>query len=603
MRTFTKLIFAAIALSIAFIPPLQAQVPPGQAEIFIEDDGIENIGIIEQTINGDTLDGGVRANPNRIYKLKKDGVYFMQSPILFGGDDVPDTTSTLIIVGEEGGNMPIVLSQPADGQPQFSNQIHGSLTMRNLYWPGMNLSGGSASVWTLRRSNQRLVAEKIITENQHVGAYFQLRPVRESINIYIKDCYFRDNSQLANSWNHSVFARGDNGEAIDTLWIENTTVTMSSMPFFGKENPVNFFFFNHNTLVNGPKYPFWMEQLKEAYITNNLFINSNYEGECQSTWETQLPDGEPNGLILADTINPSLWIIDPAPSMDEVKFLASNNLSYYSPFLSGYYNGEFNDEFDVPASNRPWSMAVNDEDLPIPVSNIPVPLLSQRAVNLIDTYPGFKADNNYDNDTDPQMVTKGMASQAVADEYIKFMRNNYGVANETETFDRFAMWFGDGDPTTVPGNDTEEGAGMPNVQGMPEDFSYSSDLVSTIDGEPLGSLSWWGDKIDNYDSAAALEEVVNYYQNPSDVDDIANGENALIALYPNPATEALTIDSELEIDNITIFNAVGQFVKRVELNSFGRSTLQIGDLSNGLYIVQVEFVSGQTGSTRFIKKQ
>ncbi len=603
MMNFTKPITLIFMLTLLSATLVWGQIPPDQKVVFIEQDGIDNIGIIESTINADTLEGGVRANPNRVYMLKSNGVYFMQSPILFGGDDVPDTTSTLIIMGEEGGNKPIVLSQPADGQNQFSNQVHGSLTLRNLYWPGMNLAGGSASVFTLRRSNQRLICEGLIGENQHVGAYFQLRPVRESIDIYLKDSYFRDNSQLANSWNHSVFARGDNGEAIDTLWIENTTVTMSSMPFFGKQNPVNFFFFNHNTIVNGPKYPMWMEQIKEGYITNNLFINSNYEGECQSTWETQLPDGERNGIIIADTIRPDWWVIDPPPAMEDVKFLASNNLLYFSPFLTGYYNGERNDKYDVPASNRSWSLNVSDEDLPIPVSNIPVPLISDRTQGLLDAYPNFRADNNYDNDTDPQLVTKGIASQEVANEFIKFMRNNYGVAEEGETFDRLMMWFGDADPTTVPGNDTEDGGGMPDVSGMPEDFSYTSGLVSTIDGEPLGALSWWAGKIDEYDSAAALAEVVEYYNNLAvNTEDIAFGKDALIDLYPNPATEVLTIESDLEVSTVTFYNLVGQVVKQISINSAGRNTLPVADLANGLYVVQVEFLSGKSGSTKFIKK-
>ena len=83
--------------------------------------------------------------------LKKNTVYFQNSSILFGGES--DSTATLNIIGEEGGNLPIVLMQPLDGVANFENLIHGSLTVKNVFWPPTNLTGGGAALFKMFRSD------------------------------------------------------------------------------------------------------------------------------------------------------------------------------------------------------------------------------------------------------------------------------------------------------------------------------------------------------------------------------------------------------------------------------------------------------------------
>ncbi|MDX1701298.1 MAG: hypothetical protein R3250_11815, partial [Melioribacteraceae bacterium] len=263
-----------------------AQVPADQDTIEIPS-GIANIGLIEATINGDADENGNRINPRRVYKLLA-GDHYIQSPILFGGADIDDTTSTLIIVGESG-SMPMVLTSPLDDGDNFRHIVHGSLTLKNLYWPCTSLNEKSSGLFNLNRANQRLEVENFVTENSFRGDVFGLRGVTQEVDIFLKNVYFRDLSQLQNSWNFVMFARG-NGLQVDTMWIENTTVVNGGMPVFGKDCPTNFFFFNHNTIVNTTKYPIWFDRNRETYITNNIFINANYEGECRSTWETQLSD-------------------------------------------------------------------------------------------------------------------------------------------------------------------------------------------------------------------------------------------------------------------------------------------------------------------------
>ncbi len=516
-----------------------AQVDPSVSVIEVGDDGAGNIGVLETIINGDTDVDGKRLNPNRIYQLKAGAMYFMTSGITFGSAN--DTLATINIVGEEGDKKPMIFRDPTEGSFALMD-VYGNINVKNVYISALNFTNGEGgTVFNMRTRNVRIELDGIITENSQKGAIIVARGVKGLCSFIIKNCYFRDNSQLGNSWNHSVFERGDNGEQIDTLWVENTTVTNAGMPFFGKNNPVNFMFFNHNTIINTTKYPIWMERFKEAYITNNMFINCNYEGECQSTWETQLVgDGIRSGILNIDTVEADMWFDGNAPLQEDVKYFASNNLSFYSPYLDKYYSGGYNDVADYPISNRTWSPNVGDGDIPIQVY-APVSMFNERALGLANDWPQIIFDENIDNTTDPMLKTKSIRDQAAGDEFAKFIRANYGVGTETD-WDKTKMWFGDGDPQTIPGlangvpSEDSEFTGMKDVTELPEDFSYSADLSSKIDMNHLGALSWFPSELAAYDGDAALAQVKSYYNN------LLTPQNAATTVWDpagNPETTGL----------------------------------------------------------------
>ena len=72
-----------------------------------------------------------------------------------------------------------------------------------------------------------------------------------------------------------------------------------------------------------------------------------------------------------------------------------------------YYNGDFNTVGDYPISSRTWSVSVDDDDIPIPVENVPSRFLNDLTLDLIAQYEGIVAENNYDNTLDPLMNTYG----------------------------------------------------------------------------------------------------------------------------------------------------------------------------------------------------
>jgi ligand-binding sensor domain-containing protein len=58
-------------------------------------------------------------------------------------------------------------------------------------------------------------------------------------------------------------------------------------------------------------------------------------------------------------------------------------------------------------------------------------------------------------------------------------------------------------------------------------------------------------------------------------------------LYPNPATEHLTITFPPSVSTMRLVNAYGQFVKTLEMNELGRLELDISELPSGMYFLNV----------------
>jgi len=69
-------------------------------------------------------------------------------------------------------------------------------------------------------------------------------------------------------------------------------------------------------------------------------------------------------------------------------------------------------------------------------------------------------------------------------------------------------------------------------------------------------------------------------------------EDGMTALYPNPATDRVTISSSLEMSRITIVNYVGQVIYRAELNDVTSIDLNTGNYDAGVYVVRIDTENG-----------
>lgn len=74
----------------------------------------------------------------------------------------------------------------------------------------------------------------------------------------------------------------------------------------------------------------------------------------------------------------------------------------------------------------------------------------------------------------------------------------------------------------------------------------------------------------------------------------------LVAVYPNPATDLLTVQYP-GMTRITFSNIVGQQVKTLEFQATGHRVFDVSELKTGLYFMTLETADGRI-STKFIKE-
>jgi hypothetical protein len=87
------------------------------------------------------------------------------------------------------------------------------------------------------------------------------------------------------------------------------------------------------------------------------------------------------------------------------------------------------------------------------------------------------------------------------------------------------------------------------------------------------------------------------------IEDVAELENTILKLYPNPAHDVLVVNTNTTSDySIEIFDVNGKRVKQFNntLNN-NEMSLDVADVAKGLYILRLQS-KGQTTVRRFVKQ-
>lgn len=577
-----------------------------QEDVIVIDGGLENAGMLEQTINGDTTEAGERVNPNRIYELKAGEFYVQHGPININNHD-----GTLTIRGQSGGAKPVVIKQPLDEININANQISSSLSLINVQYHGMETDGHLPwQQWNIKGDDHHLWVEDCLIENAN-GIVFNLNNVKKGAKIIIRNTYFRDLMSGSQWWAHrAVQAK----VPVDTFIFENNTVTGGGLTVLGQECLFDYSVINHNTFINNHKYPFLNQYWREVYFTNNLFVNANMVGEDTVNVATggQDPDALLHGISGVDTITNRIFIqskyLDAdsnltaeVDELEDIIYYAADNVVTYSATLDPYYNGDYNDVYDdMPASYLTWSGI----DGPHRVLNVPGIWTNSRSQALIAEYDNIKDENNsiYEMMTaDLGMVTDPLP-QAAADTFIVWNMAQWGVPDVTAPTDWSTYHFGDYDPNTVPGVETEAAAagegGITKISDMVEDFSYTADLTSSIDGKPIGALHWFDME---FDSEALLTKVKNAYMGIVGVEEVVAASEFNLVNYPNPFKNNTVIRFELPERsqvNVSVYDISGKLVETLlneeKISGMHSVNFSPEQLGNGIYFCKLSTDMGVT---------
>ncbi len=276
--------------------------------------GAENIGLMETTINNDTLVTGARTNSNMVYALYEGQVYYQTAAIYVNN---PTGTFTLVGVPDPAHptktQKPMIIIQPTSGIPigigannAAVNMVYGSIKMQNIYYQNQQTDGHIDNelffCGTANKLPQSLTIDNCLFEFCNIDL-FDCTNESGAIGgwpygakFFITNNYFRNLFNPGQWWGSRVFQCK---HPIDTVWIENNTITGGGLTFLQQNQLTDFMFVNHNTIVNNNKYWLLSPYHKTFYLTNNIFINQNWVGEDTTV---KISGQDPDQLFMS-TVN------------------------------------------------------------------------------------------------------------------------------------------------------------------------------------------------------------------------------------------------------------------------------------------------------------
>jgi len=138
--------------------------------------------------------------------------------------------------------------------------------------------------------------------------------------------------------------------------------------------------------------------------------------------------------------------------------------------------------------------------------------------------------------------------------------------------------------------------------GLVEHFGHHFSTSSSYLKSPMPVPTPNGDKVmfksDFGDTTAVViyvfETKVN--NNTTNVNTITNKEQEII-IYPNPVSNIIHIKSEKLIKNITIYNSLGQTVKKMAMVNKNVKDIDVSDLTKGTYFINVKISNNFINNT------
>jgi hypothetical protein len=590
MKTLLKNVTFIVTMIVTTM--VYAQVSASQDTIVIAS-GAGNAGLLEATINGDVDENADRLNPERVYKLAE-GFHFVLSAI-----NVNNDTGTIRIVGETGGKKPVIIPLTTNSNGPGQNKVNGSLELKNLHIQGRDDEGGKwkGHLFQVSGVNRSLFVEDCLIEFPERG--FKLQQVTEGLTIEMRNNYFRDMFVMQAQYSGNVI--NAKGVPIESLIFENNTVSNSGMPMLMQNQMVTYALINHNTFINTSTTVFLNPNYYEAYITNNLFYNANTIGTNADAALAE-PDEQAIALVGIDELDINIGsagiplyamddsqtsVIAPYNDVSQLKIYVADNIYFNEATLDKYNNGFYSAAFP---NDAPESYLYSTNPGPHRV-DVPVLFMGAREDALFDGNANISRENNI-FDQDPGLGMQAI-SEAAAEQLAIWQRLRLEVPGEVRTPDMTSYYFGDFDPTTIPGIESEDSDGILKFSDLIEDFSINPSFVSNIDGHTVGALHWTTE-IDSYEPTDGLSDIIAAYNNSLAVDEIATNLFALKS-YPNPSNNEAVIQFNMPSSShvkLSVYNMLGAHIATLVdgVTDAGQQSVSWNakDVKPGLYFCKLE---------------
>jgi hypothetical protein len=257
-------------------------------------------GNINNVINGDTLAGGIRAHPNRVYKLKHGSVYQVMAPMNINGSITIIANDTTVIGLRPPVLAPAILSDNSSIDHYFDLIGKGSkVNISDIYLLSIR-SDGAALSWS---AGIRIWADSISLKLRRVvmDAFTEsgVRLYASWSKLDIQDCHFR-NFIHSSSYFGGQPIMSDQPNHMDTCLVINNTFFACNSYLWSIRGYDRHSVFEHNSVIYGVVNPFLTRQGSHLFIKNNLFYASHAYGG--------IPDHVINGWFLnyPDTVSSSI---------------------------------------------------------------------------------------------------------------------------------------------------------------------------------------------------------------------------------------------------------------------------------------------------------
>jgi hypothetical protein len=454
----------------------------------------------------------------RVYVLQCGGYYWNEDRVvnagfhlrLIGEEPTADCTPAVIqrVQREDGTTDALMIESSGDG--------NGGFTLENLWLQGQNDAGVTANYEpiTINSSDSRFVMDNVIFDRND---WHHLGFKAGGNEIYIRNSHFRNLSDPTQIWS----GRGIRLEAgADTLVFENNSFfNLTSFPVQSEAAPIEYFLFNHNTLVNFGRNFNAGGLWKEAYIANNIMVNPFWQGESDAQYQSRLDTWVAEGNDPED-LDPYIGTFSIASLPSEYglevdrRIVLANNDHFRDTDVEAYYG-----DLDIRAQ----------------------PLVSDSTQSFFALYDGMVMQDNLD---ESPMLNVAPTIPMVYEQMGTFLEQWISGA---DTPWEYVYW----DPGRPDPGDQLHPISI--NWPLPEDFSYSNETLQNAgtDDLPLGDLNWFLPAKETY--------LANREQYIQDIEDIAGPPVELPAgTYVMQAENAALENAEVQtVAGFTSFHFEG----------------------------------------------
>jgi hypothetical protein len=518
-------------------------------------------GNINNVINGDTLAGGVRAHPNRVYQLSRGLVYQVTQPMKVDGP--------ITMIANAGTSRPPVLAPAilADNSSidHFFDFIgKGSkVSISNMYLISFRADGAQLG-WS---DGMRVSADSIKLKLRGVifdgftdaGVVLNNNWIRQDV----QDCVFR-NLMHSSSWFGGQPLMSGNLLHQDTCKIINNTFFCNNSYSWSVRGYCPYALFEHNTMVYGTVNPFLIRQAPRVHIKNNLFYAMHAMGgnpdHVINSWFLNYPDTASDGIVHVrayDTVSYwyHLWgsvaINGPNSYADAANGVTAAMVGPDKRVLDIENNAYFWPQkyFNFVKAYNDTVQSKDSVDVPVYGNASETKMYLKRILyrpSWITAYTLWSADSLMK----PAGATVNISSNLNLDP--GFSATN--VLNQMDTLDAYVAKIATG-TLDRPWFYSPSNVLYPPVWPLPENLAYTSTTLQSAgtDGFAVGDLNWFPTQKQQW-----INTAVGKNPSGSLPKEYALGQN-----YPNPFNPTTTIQYQIPASGLTtlkVYNLLGQEV-------------------------------------------